>query len=130
MAATNSRIVKTAGVCGGDACLRGTRYTVWGLVESRMQGATDEQILRAHPSLTMDDLQAAWKYYREHALEIDRALWENTACMVQYDAARIPIEVIQRGRELGFSDDEIRDAFDPPLPQGWQQSREMVPSEA
>jgi len=26
------RIVKTPGVCGGEACVRGTRLSVWGLV--------------------------------------------------------------------------------------------------
>jgi uncharacterized protein (DUF433 family) len=130
MEATTSRITKTPGVCGGDACLRGTRYTIWGLVESQKLGASDTQMLAAHPSLTTQDLQAAWDYYRAHPNEIERALWENEACMIEYDGGELPLEMIRRGHELGFTDDEIRDAFEPPLPPGWQKSIELVSNTA
>src|SRR3954468_12221188 len=44
-------IVKTAGVCGGRACVAGTRITVWGLVQHRQLGLSDEGILEATPGL-------------------------------------------------------------------------------
>jgi uncharacterized protein (DUF433 family) len=113
--ATTSRVSKTPGVCGGDACIRGTRFPVWGLVESRQQGLTDADILRRHPDLTRADLDAAWDYYARNRPEIEQALWLNEASMVEHDGRGVPAELIDRGRRLGLSDDRIRDAFDPPL---------------
>jgi uncharacterized protein (DUF433 family) len=74
-----SWVQKTPGVCGGRACIRKTRITVWGLVNSRRLGLTDEQILENIVGLTPEDLQAAWDYYREHGAEIDEDIRENEA---------------------------------------------------
>lgn len=68
---TGSWVQKTPGVCGGRACIRNTRITVWGLVNSRRLGAADKQILENIVGLTPDDLQAAWDYYRQHPTEIE-----------------------------------------------------------
>jgi type III restriction enzyme len=76
---TSSWIQKTPGVCGGRACVRNTRITVWGLVNSRRQGAADDQILRNIVGLTPEDLQEAWRYYAENAAEIDEDIRENEA---------------------------------------------------
>lgn len=100
-------ITKTPGVCGGDACIAGTRYTVWGFLESRRQGLSDEDILRAHPQRTHAELDAVWAYYRNNPLEIERALWEEEACIMPHDLLNIPTEMIRRGRQLGFTDNEI-----------------------
>jgi uncharacterized protein (DUF433 family) len=115
MSNSEHKITKTPGVCGGDACLAGTRYTVWGFLESRRQGLSDEDILRAHPKLTQADLNAAWDYYHDNPLEIERALWENEACMIQYDDGNPPIDMIRRGRQLGLTEAAIQEAFEPPL---------------
>ncbi len=117
MTATASWISTRPGRSGGDACVRDTRITVWGLVESRRLGMTDDAILRAVEGLTPADLQAAWEYAAAHPREIERALWENEACMVQHDGRHVPAELVRRGRQLGLSDEEIRDAFEPPLSQ-------------
>jgi uncharacterized protein (DUF433 family) len=69
-------IEKTADVCGGSARIRGTRYTVHGLVEWKQMGLSDERILEHHPDLTLADLQAAWQYYQTHREEIEQALRE------------------------------------------------------
>lgn len=74
-----SQIRKTPGVCGGRACIRNTRITVWGLVHSRRLGASDEQIINDVVGLTAADLEAAWDYYREHAAEIDSDIRDNEA---------------------------------------------------
>ncbi|HMF16217.1 MAG TPA: DUF433 domain-containing protein [Gemmataceae bacterium] len=67
-------IRKTPGVCGGDACIRSTRIMVWLLVDLKHQGASDQEILEGYPTLTPEDLQAAWEYYRQHPQEIDDAI--------------------------------------------------------
>jgi len=72
-----SWISKTPGVCGGDACIRGTRATVWGLVEWRQLGLSDTEILRHVPDLSQDDLHVAWEYYEKHRDEIDQAIRED-----------------------------------------------------
>jgi uncharacterized protein (DUF433 family) len=72
-----SWVQKTPNVCGGRACIRKTRITVWGLVNSRQLGATDDQILQNIVGLTPDDLLAAWDYYRDHRAEIDQDIREN-----------------------------------------------------
>jgi uncharacterized protein (DUF433 family) len=74
-----SRVQKTPGVCGGRACIRNTRITVWGVVNSRRLGAADEQILENIVGLTPADLDAAWDYYREHPAEIDEDIRDNEA---------------------------------------------------
>ena len=61
-----SWVQKTPGVCGGRACIRKTRITVWGLVNSRRLGLSEEQILENIVGLTPEDIQVAWDYYREH----------------------------------------------------------------
>lgn len=72
-----SWIQKTPGVCGGDACIRNTRITVWGLVLSRRLGASDASILENIVGLTPDDLKAAGDYYRQNPGEIDEAIRVN-----------------------------------------------------
>ena len=72
-----SWISKTPGVCGGDACIRNTRITVWGLVERRNLGASDVEMLDSIPSLTREDLEAAWEYDDQHHEEIEQAIREN-----------------------------------------------------
>jgi uncharacterized protein (DUF433 family) len=77
MPATTDRITKTPGVCGGAACIRGHRIPVWVLVGYRLLNKTDAELLRAYPSLTPADLQAAWEYAAAHPDEIERAIREN-----------------------------------------------------
>jgi uncharacterized protein (DUF433 family) len=74
-----SCVQKTPNVCGGRACIRNTRITVWGLVNNRRLGLADEQILKNIVGLTPADLLAAWDYYQEHPTEIDEDIRENEA---------------------------------------------------
>ena len=64
-------IKKTPGICGGYACVRNTRIPVWTLVSLRQQGATEQELLRNYPGLTLDDLTAVWGYYYNYKLDID-----------------------------------------------------------
>lgn len=71
------RVVKSPGVCGGDACVRGTRLAVWGLEQWRRLGWDDARFLDAYPQLTREDLIAAWDYVQAHKDEIEQAIREN-----------------------------------------------------
>jgi uncharacterized protein (DUF433 family) len=73
----SDRIVKTPGVCGGDARVKGTRISVWGLEEWRRLGWSDARILDAYPQLKPEDLTAAWAYAGQHRDEIEAAIREN-----------------------------------------------------
>jgi uncharacterized protein (DUF433 family) len=74
---TTSWISKKPDRCGGDACIRDTRITVWGLVQWRTQGLSDEAILQTMRGLSPADLQAAWDYADAHPEEIEQAIQEN-----------------------------------------------------
>ena len=77
MTTSTSWISKKPDRCGGDACVRDIRIPVWSVVNYRRLGATDEDILRAFPSLTSADLEAAFAYAATHAQEIETAIREN-----------------------------------------------------
>ena len=70
-------ITHTPGVCGGDACLSGTRITVWGLEAYRRLGVGEAELLKNFPSLRADDLRVAFAYADEHPEEIGRNIREN-----------------------------------------------------
>ena len=72
-----SWIQKTPDVCGGVACIRHTRITVWGLVEWRKLGLSDAELLRRVSGLTEADLKVAWDYEARHREEIDQAIRAN-----------------------------------------------------
>ncbi len=72
-------VTKTPGVCGGRACIAGTRITVWGLVAYRTLGLDERAILGAVPSLTAQQLSAALRYADENADEIAHDIAENEA---------------------------------------------------
>lgn len=72
-------IEHTAGVSGGEACLLRTRIPVWVLVQARLLGSSESEILGAYPSLRATDLSNAWAYYDAHKTEIDRQITENEA---------------------------------------------------
>lgn len=111
-----SWIQKTPGVCGGEACIGRRRIPVWQLVESRRLGATDELLLTMYdPPLTRDELAAAWEYYASHQSEIDRAIWENQAAMLDKTTRSIPVWFVERGRRLGLTELELCAAFEPQL---------------
>jgi uncharacterized protein (DUF433 family) len=79
MATATSWISKKPGRCGGDACVRDTRITVWGLEVDRRLGMKDSEILAALPGLTEADLEAAWEYVAANREEIDQAIEDNEA---------------------------------------------------
>ncbi len=72
-------IEKRPEVCGGEACLAGTRIPVWLMEQARRLGTPDVQLLHSYPSLTPEMLAEAWAYAETHPAEIDEAIRENEA---------------------------------------------------
>ena len=77
MPMTASWISKQPDRCGGDACVRDSRITVWGLVVSRRLGMSDDEIMHAVQGVTVADLEAAGEYAASHGGEIDEAIRAN-----------------------------------------------------
>jgi uncharacterized protein (DUF433 family) len=74
-----SGIERTPGVCGGDACIAGTRIPVWVLEGFRRLGWTEAKILANYPTLRAANLVDAWAYVDTHRQEIDEAIRQNEA---------------------------------------------------
>ncbi len=74
-------IEKKPGVCGGSACIRGTRITVWGLVESQQIGYSEADILTSYPTISATDLANAWAYAAAFPDEIANEIKENNDVM-------------------------------------------------
>jgi uncharacterized protein (DUF433 family) len=62
---------------GVEACIRDTNINVWGLVEWRRLGRSDEEIAASIQGLTPEDLTAAWDYYDHHPEEIEKLIDRN-----------------------------------------------------
>lgn len=83
-------ITKDPEVCGGRACVAGTRVRVLDIVVASQMGLGPEQILGEYPSLnSVYDVYAALLYRNDHPDEIAEAIEED---------GRIA-ERIQRDRE-------------------------------
>lgn len=79
MSIATERITKTPGVCGGEACIRGSRITVWGLVQRRRLGLSDAAISESiQGGVSPANLEAAWEYAAAHPDEIENAIRRNT----------------------------------------------------
>lgn len=65
------------GVCGGEACVVGTRIPVWVLEQSRRQGLNEVDLLRSYPALRAEDLANAWAYVSVRRQEIEKQIREN-----------------------------------------------------
>lgn len=70
-------ITKTSGICGGEACITGTRIAVWLLVEAQQQGIEEAQLLQDYPHITAADLVNAWAYADAHTEEIADLIYAN-----------------------------------------------------
>ena len=61
----NVRIEVNPKVMLGKPVIRGTRITVELILRKLGEGATEKQLLAAHPRLTADDIRAAMTYAAE-----------------------------------------------------------------
>jgi uncharacterized protein (DUF433 family) len=76
-------ITKTPDVCGGDACIAKTRIPVWLLESFRREGSSDAELLQFYPHLSAADLVNVWTYAEANSEEIETALREEAAAMMQ-----------------------------------------------
>lgn len=74
-------IEKTLDVCGGSACIAGTRITVWGLVEAYRLGYSEADLLTSYPSLSATDIANAWAYAEAFPDEIEAEIEKNDEVM-------------------------------------------------
>ena len=80
---TGRGIEKTPGVCGGSACIAGSRITVWGLVEARRLGYSEADLLISYPSVSATDIANAWAYAEAFPDEIETEIRENNEIMYE-----------------------------------------------
>jgi uncharacterized protein (DUF433 family) len=66
-----AKVERLPGVCGGQACITGTRIPIYILEQYRRLGASDERLLDVFPTLSLEDVAAAWEYVGCHREEID-----------------------------------------------------------
>jgi len=52
------RIVITPGIRGGKPCIRGTRITIYDILEYLAGGTTESDLLRDFPDLQAEDIRA------------------------------------------------------------------------
>jgi uncharacterized protein (DUF433 family) len=57
-----SRVVSSPAILGGKPCIRGTRISVEFILELIASAATTEDILKAYPQLTREDVAAAVQF--------------------------------------------------------------------
>jgi uncharacterized protein (DUF433 family) len=63
------RISIDPNICHGKPCIKGTRIWVSLIVDNLASGSTENEILKAYPSLTLKDIRAALAYAAEMTRE-------------------------------------------------------------
>lgn len=72
---TNIHVDKNINVCGGKACISGTRIRVQDIyVWHELQGKSPDQIVSDFPQLNLAQVHAALAYYWDHKNEIDQEI--------------------------------------------------------
>jgi len=85
-------IEKTPGVCGGKACIEGTRIRVLDIVGLRRRGFEPEEMLRMYAApLSLAQVHAALAYYYDQPDEIETSIREGRKLVarVRGDQARL-----------------------------------------
>ncbi len=83
-------ITKTPGVCGGRACIDGTRIRVMDIVVLLEKGMMPEA-MRTHYSsrpLTLAEVHSALAYYYDHRDELDGDFEEDRRAEAEHDGKR------------------------------------------
>src|SRR5688572_19163190 len=83
-----SHITKDPEVCGGRACIDGTRIRVLDIVCLQRQGLPPEKVIEVYPPLNLAQVHAALSYYYENPQEIESALEEDRQAAERIETAR------------------------------------------
>lgn len=57
-----SRIVSNPAILGGKPCIKGSRITVEFILELFASGASQDDIIKAYPHLTSEDIEESLRY--------------------------------------------------------------------
>ena len=83
-----SHVTKDPEVCGGKACIDGTRIRVVDIVSLKRQGYAPERMLEAYPSLNLAQVYAALSYSYEHPEEIEASFEEVRGWQTEHERAK------------------------------------------
>ncbi len=64
-------IIRTPGVCGGNARLEGSRIAVHDVIGLLQNGETVDSVTRQLPGLTRAQVYECLAYYEDHLAEVD-----------------------------------------------------------
>lgn len=70
-------ISKTSQICGGDACIEGTRIPVWLLIADLRAGVSEADLLDDYPTISAADLVNVWAYGEANPDEIALAIQQH-----------------------------------------------------
>ena len=93
-----SHITKDPEVCGGRACIDGTRIRVMDIVGLAHEGRGPAQMLEAYPSLNLAQVHAALSYYYENLQEIEVAFEEDRRIADEIESDRDSFLAKRSGR--------------------------------
>ncbi len=96
------------GYCGGKPHIAGHRIKVQHVaIWHERMGLTAEEIVLAHPTITLAAVYAALAYYHAHRAEIDADIEANERFVAQIRATAGPSKPRQRLGELNAKDDPL-----------------------
>jgi uncharacterized protein (DUF433 family) len=104
----NDFIVKTPGVCGGQARIAGTRIKVKHVFTwvERM-GLTPAQVVADYPHLSMAQVHAALAYFWSHQDEIHQDIEDEEKLVAELKSKAGPSKIQERLAELNAQDDPL-----------------------
>jgi uncharacterized protein (DUF433 family) len=86
---THPHVNKTPGVCGGKACIDGTRIRVMDIVCLEREGLKPEEMLNVFAvPLTLAQVHSALAYYYDHPEEIEASLAEDERVLAEAERVR------------------------------------------
>jgi len=92
-------ITRKKGTCGGKPIIAGTRIKVSQIaIEYERMGMTPDEIVEAHPHLTLPQIHDALSYYYENVREIDREIAEERAMFEKMKKGFVSILEQKRGK--------------------------------
>ena len=93
-----SHITKDPEICGGKACIDGTRIRVVDIVSLKRQGYAPEKMLEAYPALNLAQVYAALSYSYEHPEEIEASFEEDRSWEAEHQRSKAEYLIRKPGR--------------------------------
>jgi uncharacterized protein (DUF433 family) len=98
-AETYPHISKDSRICGGKACIEGTRIRVLDVVGLHRQGYKPEDMLEMYASsLTLAQVHAALAYYYDHSDEIEGSIEEGRKAVARIQREQVRFFKQRRAR--------------------------------